>query len=412
MLAAFDQVPPDLHDNSLILGLLSCLVGSMMVLDLADPMARHVSDTTQTETRYLTPSSEQQTPIPIPSNETISANPTTNHESTAIVNSPEGAVSSCSPASQNMNLHVNIPQSHTLRNDESAQTMMDTQHRHAAPLSSPEVVDIAKNGNYHRSDSIDFVHTRKMPTIEQPVFERILMPEKKRPTFQIISEPSNLIGQNVHMMSAQNDEQTYYNRHRILEDQTHHQRSTPYNQPHHIDRQRHVHKPYHNHGYDDYNEQSDNPPPRYVLKSSVQPANTRYRDNGGTIAEPMVVIRNYSQPMHIAAATMNHESSNHSYHETKAVASSHCQEPSMTTSANNKNIRGYAKPSNSGDPSTYKQASLRSHCKRNDAICDSSDDDVDFRKMNSAIRPGFVANAAKMWDQRATHQREEFNTIV
>lgn len=33
-------------------------------------------------------------------------------------------------------------------------------------------------------------------------------------------------------------------------------------------------------------------------------------------------------------------------------------------------------------------------------------------KMNSAIRPGFVASVAKMWDQRAVENSNEFNTIV
>lgn len=33
-------------------------------------------------------------------------------------------------------------------------------------------------------------------------------------------------------------------------------------------------------------------------------------------------------------------------------------------------------------------------------------------KMNSAIRPGYVASAAKMWDRRAIENSGEFNTIV
>lgn len=47
-----------------------------------------------------------------------------------------------------------------------------------------DVQDLAKHGNYHRSDSVDIVQTQRLPQAEQPVFERVLMPEKKRPTIQ------------------------------------------------------------------------------------------------------------------------------------------------------------------------------------------------------------------------------------
>lgn len=51
-----------------------------------------------------------------------------------------------------------------------------------------DVHDLAKHGNYHRSDSVDIVQTQQLPQAEQPVFERVLMPEKKRPTIQRASD--------------------------------------------------------------------------------------------------------------------------------------------------------------------------------------------------------------------------------
>lgn len=51
-----------------------------------------------------------------------------------------------------------------------------------------DVQDLAKHGNYHRSDSVDIVQTQRLPQAEQPVFERVLMPEKKRPTIQRANE--------------------------------------------------------------------------------------------------------------------------------------------------------------------------------------------------------------------------------
>lgn len=61
-----------------------------------------------------------------------------------------------------------------------------------------DVHDLAKHGNYHRSDSVDIVQTQRLPQAEQPVFERVLMPEKKRPTIQRASETrSSAIVQNI-----------------------------------------------------------------------------------------------------------------------------------------------------------------------------------------------------------------------
>lgn len=390
MLAAFDQVPSELHDNSVILGCLSFFLAFIMLFDLADPMAHHVTDTTQTETRYLTPASELQTPFPIP---TILAIDTPVVDSTLATN-------------QNSQLHVNIPQASTAQNGQNGQSAMK---RHTSPLSTPEMVDITKNGNYHRDDSIDFVHTQIFPTIEQPVFERVLMPEKKRPTFQKVPEPSNVAAHNVHtssqypssqqisVMPAPSDlnEHDHYSRH---------QRQLEYQQ-HHMDRQRHVYKPYHNYGYEQYDEHSDNISPRYVLKSNVLSAHNCAREEAVNNAEPMMVIRNYSQPIHVSTA-VNEKPDTQALYKVKRSDTSHLPKMSLSAASN---LSTSSKTNGAG---VYKQQSAtRTNC---NGIGDNfgSDDEVDFRKMNSAIRPGFVVNAAKMWDQRAAEQANEFNTIV
>lgn len=412
MLAAFDQVPSELHDNSLILGCMSFFVAFIMLFDLADPMARHVTDTTQTETRYLTPPSEIQTPIPIPD-----ANASTTVVVHTATNTDAADGNGSTTTNRNGQLHVNIPQT---RNG-------SVMERHTSPLSSPEVVDITKNGNYHRGDSIDFVHTQNLPTVEQPVFERVLMPEKKRPTFQKVPEPSTIVAHNVpghtstaHYPSSHSaimhtpidmNEHDYYSRRQM---QQHHQCQPHKQEQHHID-SRHIYKPYHNYGHVEYDEHSDNPPPRYVLKSNALTAHNRYRDDtAGSVGEPMMVIRNYSQPMHVSPA-VNSKSNNHRLYEAKrSDADSHAKmsKTTATTTTTPPSNRGHATPPKSKSAGVYKQHSTkRTHCNGNGGDC-GSDDEVDFRKMNSAIRPGFVANAAKMWDQRAAEQANELNTIV
>lgn len=74
----------------------------------------------------------------------------------------------------------NITQSHTPTNQSNAIVSNDT---------SIDVQDLAKHGQYHRSDRVDFVHMQHLPQPEQPVFERVLLPEKKRPTINRIPDP-------------------------------------------------------------------------------------------------------------------------------------------------------------------------------------------------------------------------------
>lgn len=128
-----------------------------------------------------------------------------------------------------------------------------------------------------------------------------------------------------------------------------------------------------------------------------------------------MVIRNYSQPMHVSPAVNSKSSHRRLYEEKRSDAESHPKMAKMTTTSTTTtppSNRGHATPPKSKGAGVYKQHSTkRTHCNGNGGDC-GSDDEVDFRKMNSAIRPGFVANAAKMWDQRAAEQANELNTIV
>ncbi|EDS29863.1 conserved hypothetical protein [Culex quinquefasciatus] len=56
--ASIDQVHPDLHDNAIILGCLSFLVAILFIIDLADPLARMTSHMSQTESAGISPQHE------------------------------------------------------------------------------------------------------------------------------------------------------------------------------------------------------------------------------------------------------------------------------------------------------------------------------------------------------------------
>uniref|UniRef100_A0A1B0GIR8 Uncharacterized protein n=3 Tax=Lutzomyia longipalpis TaxID=7200 RepID=A0A1B0GIR8_LUTLO len=56
--ASIDQVPSALHDNAIILGCLSFLVAFLFIVDLSDPLARHRSGATQTDTASYTESTQ------------------------------------------------------------------------------------------------------------------------------------------------------------------------------------------------------------------------------------------------------------------------------------------------------------------------------------------------------------------
>lgn len=381
VLAAYDQVPFELHDNSLILGCLSFFVAIVMLFDLADPMARHVTDTTQTETRYLQ-SGTADVQLQIQPNTTQLASTTSNDKKEMNIipgNIPNNTIED-SRAIHKTEVHNHTNNHHRHQQQQQHQQFLTT------PQSSPEVKDITKNGNYHRGDNIDFVQMQNLPRAEQPVFERVLLPEKSRPTFNKISDPNeNVAARNVHSVSHSMHSSIDNNAHDHHYAHQHHQYQR---QPHHKMHLQTSLQPYQNYAYEEYDEHSDNQPPRYVLKTNGTAMTNRYHDIGEPNA-PMMVIRNYSKPIQNSAYGSKRVNSNQSKMLAQNNRLPHNKIP---------------------DAHTYSQTKKMSKNKCcND---EDGDDEVDFRKINAPIRPGFVANAAKMWDQRASEQSNELNTIV
>lgn len=137
--SAFDQIPADLHDNAIILGCLSFFVAFMMLFDLADPMARHTTDTTQTDF-----------PVDAP---TLQENKILNRDQNI-------------PTSTQAHVHDNH------HNEDTASQELNT-----------------TNGQYTRGDEVDFVQSNVLPTAQQPIFEKVLLPEKLRPHRKNIQDP-------------------------------------------------------------------------------------------------------------------------------------------------------------------------------------------------------------------------------
>lgn len=139
--ASIEQVPPDLHENAIILGSLSFFIALLFLIDLADPMARYTSNHTQTDHISNAQSSTQ-----------------TQSQSTEFK-------------------QLNIPN-----------LKVDT-----TPLPSPEHEGVPPNGYYFSGDQVDIVQTRIAPSPQHPVFAKVLMPEKKRPFRKLINEPQKLV---------------------------------------------------------------------------------------------------------------------------------------------------------------------------------------------------------------------------
>lgn len=175
VLAAFDQVPWELHDNSIILGCLSFFVALVMMYDLADPLARHVSGTTQTDN--MPPPQQQEQP---------------QHHQQSVQTTPETSQSNAVVQTHETTQTTTIEK--TVQPTKPVIEIVENQTKSYQSTSvdpTTPVDDIAKNGNYHKGDAIDFVQMHHMPTAEQPVFERVLLPEKKRPTFNKVADPHN-----------------------------------------------------------------------------------------------------------------------------------------------------------------------------------------------------------------------------
>ncbi|XP_055312513.1 uncharacterized protein LOC129574470 [Sitodiplosis mosellana] len=451
VLAAFDQVPWELHDNSIILGCLSFFVALVMMYDLADPMARHVTDMTQTEHDYTTSQRQEQPHQPTPQQQQPS------QQQVMTITEPAASNNSSSPSVQvNETTQITVteepvqPVAKPIK-----ETVVRTQTKTvqtAIEPSSPD--DIAKNGNYHRGDTIDFVQYQHLPQPEQPVFERVLLPEKKRPTLNKIADPhkTDRIVQTVHPDEYIVRESPIHRREHI-DSQLHYSQMPKYAAVHHQPMSSHQ-RPTHigdNHQYLDhpssyalpssmyklsrsYNEHNDyeqpppkqtvkmarsdelgrsynahndyeRPPPKHTVKMARSDELGRYRDPAPEHyqTQPMMVIRNYSQSMATTRAPSTATSANNlaeqrRQQQLQQQQQQHRHDSAYHRNANNSGIRKH------GASHITQMNSRKTRC--------CTDDEVDFRKMNSSIRPGFVQSVAKMWDRRAVENSAEFNTIV
>lgn len=285
--SAFDQVPSDLHINAIVLGCLSFLVAFLMLIDLADPMARHTNDTTQTDF-----------PVPtgLPAQEIKEINTIGPH-----------MIAKPIPTAANIQVHPN------------------RSHR------TSDVVN-PTNGQYVRGDEVDFVQAHMTPSAQEPIFEKLLLPEKQRPHRQNIPDPHS-------------------NRARL--------------------------------------EYQATPAYSYEPSAQQQPIeqpNVPYRSQFDARShQPQSYSRQSTYNLSRGPPQPRHPPHQH-------------QHNFENTSQRHYNIRTSPTHRN---PSTNRRRS--SHCSNNN----SSGDEDNSR----AIRPGFVAHAARFWDQRAK-QNEELNTIV
>lgn len=238
----------------------------------------------------------------------------------------------------------------------------------------PSNVNIALNGNYHRSDEVDFVQTKILPKPEQPVFEKVLLPEKRRPEKQNVPNPRENTSQTEFVteriidqtQNAYDQRQTAYDARQTSYDQ----RPTTYDQRQSSYEPRQSAYDQNNFGHQDFSHHPNiniryQPHQNYgYVRDNLQ----RTRKQQFTYDNrPLMVVRDYSNSR-----------ANMSYDQRIKSAS-------------------YRRSNNFNNSATRK-----SHCKNRDC---SSDDDENI----SAIQPGFVANAAKVWDSRA---KRDFNTVV
>lgn len=301
VLAAFDQVPSALHDNSLIVGGLSFLVGFIMLFDLYDPMARHVADTTQTDENLTAPSIETHL--------SVSTSTDTNH-----IN---GNNNNNFNANENKNGTQRDYESNAVTNSpDTERTRNETQTKHRQISTSTSYLS-------YQDDNVDFVHTEQLPHAQKPVFEQVLMPEKRRSVVQRVPDPGT---------NALHSE--------VIQRSSSAQHSLPY--------------------YDKYKQWGGGTMMGYPMHDVNKGQPTQFRDieDGGP---PMMVIRDYSR-----VVPYKHEVPGGTRHHHNA----------MNHSDSDKNRWRVAK-----------------------------------KQQANPIRPGFVANATRMWNRRA-QETDELNTIV
>lgn len=332
--AALDQVPSDLHINAIVLGVLSFFVGLLMLIDLSDPMARLRSDTTQTDNTSI---SGQVHSAPDQETKTSHApvKPTVVTINGTLPN--EDLDNQSVPKLSNTNMFVNTSEH---LGEQSRGHVVEHYSQDDRTSQSDQFNNMGRNGQYHRNaDEIDFVHAKVLPSAQQPVFEQILLPEKKRPTWKVIQDPSASNSRMEYAQSSSGPPEYVHGGYA----------QEPY---------RRSQRQYHNSAYNyDYS------PP----KTPEIDRRNRYSYDG----KRLMVIRDYSKSARTASSTM---ASNRS-HDTAR----------------------YSGRSRSTQNCRYNEDDEAIYDKRTAAM--------------SAVQPGFVANAARIWDKRAK-QTDDLNTIV
>lgn len=534
-----------------------------MLYDLSDPMARQVTDMTQTDNILTNPSpsptttstaaTAQSTRITTvtQANQTEPQSKSSNNidSSTQIHHSQHnGGMSDGNTSNVNTNNVQNIEtnesndqiddrnitytQVETIQSKHMQPPYYSKQQNHhhtnnidnnaaATTLDSPDIKDITRNGHYHRSDNIDIVHMQHLPQAEQPVFERVLLPEKKRPTFnkvadphaaatiiQTVHSPDGYIESHLRSMDYLNDNVNYNHNHNnnvqkrntpkygnsaVRQQQ---QQEQPQQQQKHSSvhasqqaqqRQYHIgngtatatdnsnmdqtiyakpsqqiiYKTNQSYAYDENSNRDDrridNNDGRAMhdtgSKYTINAKNSgrshsndlnRYRDAAPVIHDqysyqynqhqPMMVIRNYnsqvaSPNMNVKSSKYNHPSTISTEHQqnysTAAHHSSHNNIVDRKTQQSQQQLQQHHPHQQQHrilNNSTRKYGGISTNTSihgtrsgshnRNQCCLNDSDESVDFRKMNAAMRPGYVASAAKMWDRRAAENSTELNTIV
>lgn len=338
VLSAFDQVPSDLHINAIILTCLSFFVGLMMLLDLADPMARYISDMTQTDFPQNGP--------PAPLAKELNRDPV--------------------PATTRT--LVNVHEQPDNSNDRRSSTGIDT-----------------ADGQYFRGDRVEFFQTQTLPTVQQPVFEKMLLPEKQRSKKQNIPDPKDNVAKLTYAGNDLNAGRQKQNRDRTdgIHRTEHQHRSDHQNRSEHQHRSEHQQRPENQHRPDQ--NRADYRPDRRHDREYDHQTERNYNHQ-----ELQTKIKNQR------SAPQRNSPDRYDY----SLNQDYSRRSTYNYSKNQQNYDNFRR-----SPSNSRQNSGR----RKNSCCSSVGDDDD--RQPSAIQPGFVANAARFWDSKAK-KTNELNTIV
>lgn len=291
-----------------------------MLLDLADPMARHISDMTQTD---------------FPQN------------------------GGPAPLAKELTRDPVVPA--TTRTVTNVHDQPDNSRR----LSSG--IDTGGDGQYFRGDRVEFFQTQTLPTQQQPVFEKMLLPEKQRSKKQNIPDPKDNVAKLTYAGNDLNDVRPPQQNRDRTDGLNHQHRTEHQNQPEH---QRHRAQQY-----------------RSDYQSNRQP------DRGFDHQTE----RNFDQPVRQMQRQTRDSTTDWTDYR---LNQDYSRQSTYNYSKNHQNYDSFRR-----SPGSNRQQ----HSGRRKSSCCSSGDD---ERQASAIQPGFVANAAKFWDSKAKKKSNELNTIV